>query len=209
MSSKKTMKKTALLFVLFSLLSSCSQNEKDRCYQCYFGKMYLSSCSISYDEIDSLSIQDNLTDSSITYYGNVYSLFTEKEKNDFYADSTMKFTEDEISKIKKYSGDDLIEYFTIQIPSGYKAIKRNNVQGYTKNDTNLVLLTDNFYYYSTRKNLLYCEINLEKDTKNTSESVFSFYFVLSDVFKEQLSSSSIRLIYHEYDVLEDNKETVN
>ncbi len=168
--------------------------------------MYLSSCEIGYDEIHSIAIQDNLTNSSSTYYGNVYSLLTEEEKNDFFLDSTMNFTDEEVSKIKKYSGDDLIEYFSIQIPSGYKAIKRNNVQGYIKNDTDLVLLTDNFFYYSTRKNLLYCLIDLEKDETVSSPSVYSFYFVLADVFKEQLSSSTIRLLYHDYNSLEDVKE---
>ena len=49
-------------------------------------------------------------------------------------------------------------------------------------------------------------IDLEKDTTISSPSVFSFYFVLSDVFKEQISSSTIRLIYHDYNSLEDVKE---
>ncbi len=206
MKQKKAIKRSALLLTFFSLLFSCSQKEKDLCYQCYFGRMYLSSCEIGYDEIHSIAIQDNLTNSSSTYYGNVYSLLTEEEKNDFFLDSTMNFTDEEVSKIKKYSGDDLIEYFSIQIPSGYKAIKRNNVQGYIKNDTDLVLLTDNFFYYSTRKNLLYCLIDLEKDETVSSPSVYSFYFVLADVFKEQLSSSTIRLLYHDYNSLEDVKE---
>lgn len=206
MKQKNTIKKSALLLTFFSLLFSCSQKEKDLCYQCYFGRMYLSYCGISYDEIDSIAIQDNLTNSASTHYGNVYSLFTEEEKNNFFFESAMNFSEEEVTKIKKYSGDDLIEYFSIQIPSGYKAIKRDNVQGSIKEDTDLVLLTDNFYYYSTRKKIIYCMIDLEKDTTISSPSVFSFYFVLSDVFKEQISSSTIRLIYHDYNSLEDVKE---
>lgn len=185
--------KKHLIFLFSFFLISCQNSSLSKCYQCYFGKMYLSSGSMDYNSITKTEIIDKHTNSG-THFGNIEIISENEEALDFLLNENYHFSAIEISKNLELDSNILI-YFFVQIPKGYEAFKRNNVQGHIKEDDGQILLTDNFYYYASRDNQFYCDIDI-KENKEKEESVFAFYFSLSKDFLPMISNGKIRLIYN-------------
>ena len=201
---RERLKKLSSLFLL-PFLFSCRNTSLSPCYQCYMGKMYLSDATKRYDSIKSMTIQDDITKGNGAFYGDGYILKTLKEINLFAERDDIEIQETEIEKIKTKIDDEIIEYFFVQIPSGYKAEKRYNVQGYIKKDEGQTLLTDNFFYYEPKKEELYCLIDIKKDEAVTSSYVFSFYFSIPKELSDILDGGTTHLIYHDADKTEETQ----
>lgn len=164
--------------------------------------MYVSSAMKKYDQIQSIEINDDVTSSKSSFYGDTYLLKEKEELKRFYQDKDITLPTEEYTNVLSLIEDEYIEYFFVQIPAGYKASKRNNVQGYIKQDEGQVMLTNNFYYYEPKKENLYCFIDIEKDDLVLEATTFSFYFAMPKELDEILSQGTIHLLYYDKEVLE-------
>lgn len=188
------MKKKILLSVLsLSLLSGCGQSVEKNTYRCFLGKMMVSSFALPEEEINQKKIQSE--DMEGNYYANMYFLTSQNEVNEFYSNLEHTFTSSEKDTNRKLKETLMLVYFIMDIPKGYKAYKRNNIQGELV-DQGLTLLTDNFYYYASKPDVFYCMTDLKKDDSITENGVYSFYYLTSRQYKDLLSVDSIRIIYN-------------
>ena len=89
----------------------------------------------------------------------------------------------------------MLVYFIMDTPKGYRAYKRDNMQGVLK-DQGLTLLTDNFYYYASKPDIFFCQIDLKEDSSITKSGTYSFYYQTSRKYADYLSEDSIRVIYN-------------
>lgn len=178
------MKNKIKYLLLVLLLTSCNTTG----YQNYLGKMYLSSSSMNYDDISTINILNKEIESQSTFYGETYLISKGSS-----LPSTVTVSSAEEEKINKLNDETNMLYVFTQIPSGYKAYKRDNVQ--KKLDNQEVLVTDNLYYFLNNLNLYYCEIDLTLDETISENYVFAFYFVYSNSLDIKLSSDNVRLIY--------------
>lgn len=160
------------------------------------GKMFLSDASKSYSTISDITIRDDITSSETAYYGESHILKTTSEREAFLATDGILFSEKEREQVKSYSDEYIVEYFFVQIPSGYKASKRDNVQGYVRKEDGQILITDNYYYYQPKKENLYCRIDISKDISTSLPYVFSFYFVMPSELSSILNGK-IHLLYND------------
>jgi hypothetical protein len=156
--------------------------------------MYLSDASTSYDQIQMI---ENTTRCSQqleeTFYSDVFIIKTREELETLYQDEDYYFPEDDEGKTRFKPNENIIVYFFVQIPKGYLAYKRDNVQDYLNGRDGITLLTDNFYYYASRKDMLYCVVDLKKgDSKENS--VFSFFFEIPFVYRSILDVNHLNII---------------
>lgn len=181
------MKKRNIIILSF-LLSSCNGNYRG--YKNYIGNMYVSDAKKDFSTINSKKINDkyDLGD----YYVDVYS-FDIDNKEDFFKESDIEFSDSEIKKFDGYKDYDVVYFFT-QIPSGYQAYKRDNVQGYLYIDEQ-TLLTDNFYYFISRE-IYYCDIDIVKNINYIEPYVFSFYFLIEKDLYLDIKVDDIRVNYY-------------
>lgn len=178
------MKNKIKYLLLVSILTSCNTTG----YQNYLGKMYLSSSSMNYDEISTIAILNKEFESVNTFYGETYLI-----SKGISLPSNITFSNAELEKINNLNDETSMLYVFTQIPSGYKAYKRDNVQ--KKLDNKEVLVTDNLYYFLNNLNFYYCEIDLKVDETITENYAFAFYFIYSTALDIKLSSDNVRLIY--------------
>lgn len=189
------MKKLKLLFSSILLLTSCSSSSGPYdCYQCYISNMIESSCTLSYDSINKKEIvhEDILQDEK--YYYNYYIMNTEEEVESFYSIDNLQVDEKEKEKNYTLKENNSMIYFFLQIPKGYKAYRRNNIQQALKSGE-VVLMTTNFYYYVAHPEIVYCFIDLKKDETITDNYVYSFYYVYDSYYSSVIEEGSIRAIY--------------
>ncbi len=204
MNMKKT--RMIILSALVPVLLSCRNANLSPCYQCYMGKMYLSDATKTYDSIKNHYIQDDVTDFTASHYGDNYLINDTNDLDRFRKTEGISLPESEYLTVKEKIKSEYVEYFFVQIPSGYKALKRNNVQGYIRKDEGQILLTDNLFYYEPKKEEIYCLIDIKKDETVASPYVFSFYFSIPTELIDVLKNGSTRLIYHDADTKENQSE---
>lgn len=187
---------TKIFVSLLSLttLISCNNSKIAPCFECYIGSMYLSSSTMNYDSINQIEIVNNNEDDRNHYKANEYVIPFEN-RNAFFSDNQFTFPDSEVIKNKNKDTNITFIYFFVQIPAGYEAFKRDNVQGYITDENKQVLLTDNFYYYTNREDIFYCDIDLRLNQHITSHYVFSFYFEMDSSLNLALSSSTTRVLY--------------
>ncbi len=182
-------------FSLFSCKSSLNNN----CYQCYIGNMIVSSFTMPYAKISDhpclVKTKDEEINSKAFYY-NTYVINTERELTSFYSLSGVSVDTKEITDNNPLTADKMIVYIISQIPAGYKAYKRDNIQQ-TGNDGKVVLITDNFYYYASRPEISYCNIDLKKDDTVKDDYSYSFYYSLYTDYSSIIKEDSIRVILNE------------
>lgn len=160
--------------------------------------MYVSSGTRSYDKpaYTTKIIIDKVTEEKNTsHYGEIIPLTSQKEAIDFFSTKGYSFSNKEIEKNTVFQEDEILVYFFVQIPKGYEAFKRNNIQGILPNEKDQILLTDNFYFYGSRPDIFYCNIDIKKEETITQDHLFSFYFSISTVFSTLVKEDTIRLIY--------------
>ncbi len=189
----KKIKKSLLSTLLIFLLASCGNATMVNCYQCYFGSMYLSGARISYSEIHQKAIVNRAYEDKNNYFFNYY-MVSNLNASEFLTNQAIYLPDEEIQNIQNLTEKTFYLYFFAQIPSGYKSFKRDNIQGYLIDETQ-VLITDNFYYYSDHTDILYCDIDIEKYDENTNETLFSFYFEIPTELASLISQNNIRALY--------------
>lgn len=182
------MKKISGLFLSILLLTSCNDNQIR--YQNFLGNMYVSNARKSFLTISDKIINDRYDIG--TYYGDVYS-FDIDDRTSFFKEEDIVFLESEKSKFDDYNDVDVF-YFFVQIPKGYQAYKRDNVQGYLNQDKE-VLLTDNFYYF-INKDIYYCDVDIVKNSNYIEPYVFSFYFLVNKDLNVYIKTDEIRINYY-------------
>lgn len=186
-------KKFSLSLLALSLLFGCGQSVETNTYRCFLGKMMVSSFSITKNNIVQKKVQSEDIDG--TYYANMYFLSSQKDVNDFYSNEDYSISSSEKETNRKLKETLMLVYFIMDIPKGYKAYKRDNVQGELV-DQGLTLLTDNFYYYASKPNTFYCMLDLKEDSSITEDGIYSFYYLTSRKYQDLLSLDSIRIIYN-------------
>ena len=80
-----------------------------------------------------------------------------------------------------------------QIPEGYESFKRENIQS-TDDKGNMIIISDNFYSFSSRPEINYFFIDLKYDTEK-KEHVSAFLFEVSRKYLSTISSTTIRPVY--------------
>lgn len=186
-------KKLSISFLALTLLSGCGQSVETNTYRCYLGKMMVSSFSMPEEDINEKKIQkENI---SGEYYANMYFLPSQDDVNKFYSNQDFSISATEKETNRKLKETMMLVYFIMDIPKGYKAYKRDNIQGELV-DQGLTLLTDNFYYYASKPTIFYCMLDLKKDDSITEQGIYSFYYQTSRKYKDLLSLDSIRIIYN-------------
>lgn len=160
--------------------------------------MYVSSGTRSYDSpvYTTKIIIDKVTkEKETSHYGEIIPLTSRKEAIEFFSTKGYSFNNKEIEKNISFQEDEMLVYFFVQIPKGYEAFKRNNIQGILPNEKDQILLTDNFYFYGSRPNIFYCNIDIKREETVTQDHLFSFYFSISSTFSSLVTEDTIRLIY--------------
>ncbi len=182
-------KKVLFPLVLSLALSSCSQ-AYNTSFTIYFGNMYISKDSYNYQAINQKLCQNEFNkDISEEYYANIYFFYDQETLEEFQQNESYYDHGETIS----IPSDHFLIYFFAQAPASYRAIKRENIQYIDENDRE-VLVTDNFYQLASRKDIAYCFIDLELDITISSPYVFSFYYYVSNVYRNNLNFEDIRII---------------
>lgn len=184
-----------LLISLASLLVSCGKSVEKNCYQCFLGNMIVSSFDLAESEIEDKKIQNEVTSSDNEYYANIYLLKTQEDVDEFFKTNTANIDMKEIHEYRALPENMMMTYFIAEVPEGYKAYKRSNIQGELM-DQGLILLTDNFYYYASKPDIFYCQIDLKPEPVNTSITTFSFFYYMSSRYSDVIKSENIRILYN-------------
>lgn len=190
------MKKKILLLSLF-LLTSCSKNNSPvDCYQCFLGNMIVSSITKDYSSINQKQIQHGDFILEKEYYSNYYVINSNEDLNSFYLNNEIIIDESEKNRYSILDEESKSRcYFINQIPRGYKAYKRNNVQQ-ELNDESIILITTNFYYYLSNTDISYCYIDIRKDDTVKEDYVYSFFYEYDKYYQDVIKDNSIRIIYN-------------
>lgn len=190
------MKTKTLLLSLF-LFTSCSKNNAPiDCYQCFLGNMIVSSISMDYSSINKKQIQHDDFILDKDYYSNYYVINNNVELNNFYSNNELNIDENEKNRNLSFDEENKSRcYFINQIPKGYKAYKRNNVQQELK-DESIVLITTNFYYYLSNTDISYCYIDIKKDDSVKEDYIYSFFYEYDKYYANIIKNNSIRIIYN-------------
>lgn len=186
-------KLTKPFFLFLFLLSSCKQTSLANCYQCYFGKMFISNATIDYENINHTKITQNNPINEEDYYVNQY-LISAKNKKSILENDKIHFSQADQDKINSLDDKTLFLYSFVQIPIGYEGFKRDNVQGYIF-DQKQVLITDNYYYFNDRPDLLYCEIDIKENKDNLSNTTFVFYFEIDIALYDFINLANTRFFF--------------
>jgi hypothetical protein len=191
----KNRKAPSVILFALSLLFSC-QSKAGACYQCFYGNMEVSSVKLPYETIRQKPLQKNFTDKATentVYYADIFVLNEQQDVDDFFKVSGLSVDPKEYETRKTLPEGAMDLYVIAQIPEGYQAYKRYNKQ-HTDTSGATVLWTENFFYYVSRPEISYCEIDIRKDSTVLSPSVFTLYYRLPSSDSSQLTSSSIRPI---------------
>lgn len=189
--------KHILLITLSTLtmLTSCNTTFQSKYYLSYIGRMFITNIKEEYSSISDIKIVDKVTNTNKEYYAKENKFYTKEELKEFYDQHTSILTTRETNIINQNELSYFYLYYQIQIPKGYTAYKRENIQANINNTSEQVLITDNLYYYASNQDILYCEIDL-KDDKEKVESIFTFYFEIYKDNENILKNSKTRIIYH-------------
>lgn len=156
--------------------------------------MYLSDATTSYDNIYMIKNEEHCSvEIEEDYYSNVYIIKNEKDLKAMYANRYLSFPENDEGYNHFVANTSILIYFFIQIPKGFSGYKRNNTQAYINGREGLTMITDNFYYYSSRNNMLYCVVDLEK-SESKENSVFSFFFEVPYVYRDLLVIQNFNIV---------------
>ena len=188
----KNMKKILSLFLL-PLIISCSTNTSysQTCYQCFYGNEIELNMTCRYDYIDNKDeLQNELSEVEGTYHFGYYVLNTTDDVSKLLGNINFDFSSNDIDTLNANSDQTKI-VFVAQIPSGYKAFKRNNFQ-YRKSENEEIFLTSNFYTYGKRKDIAYCFFDVIKDSEIKENYIYSFVIKVNKDFFEFDSNTSIR-----------------
>ncbi len=190
------LKKYICILLSFISLTSCKKDD-NACYQCYYGKEVPLSISIPYEKVNQKKVQNNILDLKLDspLYFNQYLIENDEDMNSFFytSDLTYKTSDYELLSFDNHKEAKMI--FILQIPKGYSINREENIQ--EKEDEEEIFITPNFYYYQTRKNISYFTVNLKKDEYQKDFTIYTTVLLLRDKYKDNLKSSSTRVIYKE------------
>lgn len=207
-------KRRVLFLVLPFLLGSCSPSLGE--YRRYYGNMALTSFSLPYESIDGKAI---LTDDfrfrlleereeaeenpevvpssekllEEIFFADIFVLSNQEDVDTFFAMEDLTFEEEDKEKYSLLPEGIFYVLLISQIPEGYMAYKRNNIQGVDE-EGNAVIISDNFYAYANRTDIHYFFIDLERDLQ-ADYHVQSFLFEVSMDRIEEFQGETIRPIY--------------
>lgn len=161
-------------------------------YQSFLGGMLISDFQ-EYEPIVGKEIhQDFLSENNSSYYINLYFLNDGEELTHFYSHEGTSCPQSEREFCQDRIETNAILYACTQIPEGYRAFKKNDIQ--FDKDGKKVLVTPSFYYYNSKPGIYFLNIDLTVDPL-ASLSNFSFFYVLDSDYKEVLSYDNIRILY--------------
>lgn len=189
-------KKIICILLSFIFLTSCKKVD-NACYQCYYGKEVPLSISLPYEKINQKEVQNNILDLKLDspLYFNQYLIENEEDINSFFSTVDLTYKDSDYEMISFDNHKEAKMIFILQIPKGYSINREENIQ--EKEDDEEIFITPNFYYYQTRKNISYFTVNLKKDEYQKDFTVYTTVLLLRDKFKDNLTSSSTRVIYKE------------
>lgn len=184
------------ILLSFISLTSCKKDD-NACYQCYYGREVPLSISIPYEKVNQKEVQNNILDLKLDspLYFNQYLIENDEDMNSFFytSDLTYKNSDYELLSFDNHKEAKMI--FILQIPKGYSINREENIQ--EKENEEEIFITPNFYYYQTRKNISYFTVNLKKDEYQKDFTIYTTVLLLKDKYKDNLKSSSTRVIYKE------------
>ncbi len=185
------------------LLTGCSDATS---YKIYYGKMLTSSGTMKYSDISEKEIDNHLgTEETIVtdeygeyvyevfYYCNLYFLKTEDDLDVFSNTSKINVPVSELTTVSSDFDNYFYIYFFAQIPAGYQAYKRENIQT-TDTSGTTVLITPSFFSYANRTQIAYCFIDVEEDETVEDDYVFAFYYQVEREYEEELTVDTVRVV---------------
>lgn len=178
-----------LLFLPF-VLTSCEKSRS--CYQCLLGNMVFAHLEMNYAAISSKKIVWNQNKTEMDYYANIYVASSQAELNTFYQETPFLSNPENENRILPEGSMEMI--FFAQIPAGYAPFKRNNIP-YQEESGDIVMVTDNFYFYQSHPQIIYSFIDLKIDSSVKEPSVFSYYYLISDTYKVQMKPENVRVLF--------------
>ena len=188
------MKKTYFLFLL-PILVSCQSSG----YQLFLGNMILSDAKKDFSSLSMRPVHFQLQgEGKSDYFADVYCLTTQEELTSFYnSETSITFSEKEKTKYGTLNEGEVRIYFFVPIPAGYRPKRRDNVQGKVIGNEEEILLTDNFYTYSTRPDFFYCYVDVVKEDDERENKVFSFFYTVSE--EAHFAVDEVRIFVDEVD----------
>lgn len=193
---RKTIISLALAFLSSTILLSCKKRVD--CYQCYYGNQLELNTFCDYGSINQNLITNNLKEYAETdkyFYFDFTYLSNQDDVSGFLNRTDLFFTDLDKDYLKLTGSQSELVIFA-QIPANYKVVKRNNVQ-HQIDDDNIVMITDNFYFFANRPNISYCVLDLYKDETKTENYVYPFLFKINSENKDNIRNSKIDLVLNE------------
>lgn len=179
--------KKRILPLLLLLLSSCS----DQGLYHYYGNMAMPSFSVPYDSLDGRACLNAFDeDDTTTYYCDIEVLKTQEEVDLFFSAPDLSYSEEDYDLY--HTLPEGMEYVLLlsQIPDGYLAYKRDNIQYPTEDGE--IPISDNFYCRPYRDDISYFFIDLRPFP--SARLVQSFLFVIPIEGNENVEADTIRPI---------------
>lgn len=185
--------KKTVLFLLTLSLSSCTYI-RSGCFQCFYGNMIVSSCSMEYGYIKEKQVEVSHEDPEEKYYFNVFPITSQEQLNDFYLNTpSLIYDQSERDRYGTLPEDSMYLFFFVQIPQGYDAYKPNNKQKTTPEGT--IMITENFYYYESRPEISYSLVNLKENKEKENTSVFSYFYIVDSQYQDRLKIDNLRVLF--------------
>lgn len=192
------------LIVISSLIlsiTSCKLGLTDyqkKCYQCFYGN----EIELKLDYKYSLGGNKKLLQNEIKdhedeeYYFDYYLINNNKDLDSFYALDSLVVKDEDRNHLSLESESSEIVFFC-QIPKGYKAYKRDNIQ-YQVNESKEIFLTNNFYFYKTIEDIAFCYFDVKKDEGIEDNYIYSFVIKMHLDFNTFAKNTKIRGIISDH-----------
>lgn len=187
------------LVLLLPVLTGCSKTVTNYLYQVQYGYCVdLYDSAFSYDSIpvQESNVKEVQTDFSFDYDDTLYVhydlILNEDDLNTHLVKYGFLYSKDEINQ-NFTLGTDTIFVFQMQVPKGYHAYRRMNVQQDTPSG-NQILVTPGFYYYSNRTSISYVFVDMIEDENKTEPSVYTAIYHVTEEFASNLRNTGFRFI---------------
>ena len=176
--------KKNFLILLSLLLTSCEvfqTNYQKDCYKCYFGNEIVLSIIPPFELEDNKKLlQNDISKNNSDYYFSYYILNNNEEVDSFCLKENFKIP-DENKNTLILDENEMELVFFFQIPSGYLAYKRNNIQ-YQIKENEEIFITDNFYTYNSNSNMAFCYVDVEENLYVFKDYIYSFVIKIDKNF---------------------------
>ena len=185
------MPKRNFLLPLLLLLTSCASPEQS--YRQYYSTMLVPSFSLPMESIQQKEMLNRFDEeSSGKYFCNLYLLRNREEIQQFLSLPGLSYTEKDMEYLRNWKAEQEIFLCLYQVPPFCDPYLRYSIQT-TDKEGNLVAMTDNFFYFSSRPSISYLYLDLIPSSRGSLSLSCAFYLFNKDT-NPSLTAESVRPI---------------